>query len=216
MWLSIAIRHRLRDWPTSLAFTLVIGAAIAVAGAWLAIASPLLTGAIPFAEPDRVVAIESIKRGQTGGVSWQDIEDIRVPSIEHIAAFSPRTWGLQTEPHGHVDVVLSLQVTPEFFQVLGLNIRADEPDTVWFSYTAAQRFRPGHTVHINAVDYRVAGVLPRAFDLPRNGQSPDIYTPLNRAEYCCQRGGGASGGVARLKPNVARTQFDSELDARSH
>jgi hypothetical protein len=48
-----------------------------------------------------------------------DLEDLRGHSVDSIAGFQPRTWGLQTENHGHVEVVLSQQVTGEFFKVLG-------------------------------------------------------------------------------------------------
>ena len=47
-----SLKRRIRDWPTSLAFLVVIGSALSVAGAWLAISYPLLRFAIPFPEPD--------------------------------------------------------------------------------------------------------------------------------------------------------------------
>ena len=122
MPLRIALRQRLRDWPTSLAFTLIISLAVAVAGAWLAIAYPLLIAPLPYPEPDRLLAIESVKKGQRAGVGWQTLEDLRTPSVEAIAAFLPRTWGFQTDPKGHVEVVLSQQVTGEFFDTLACGL----------------------------------------------------------------------------------------------
>src|SRR5205807_34523 len=48
-----------------------------------------------------------------------------------------------------------------------------------------------------------------------NGQSPDIYIPLNRTGYCCARGAGGLGVVVRLKDRATRAQFQRELEARS-
>ena len=87
----------------------VSGSALALAGAWLAIARPLRQ--LPFAQPDQLVAIETLKTGEAGGSTWADLVDLRMGSVQSIAGFSPRTWGLQTAPHGHIEVVLSQQVT---------------------------------------------------------------------------------------------------------
>ena len=127
------MRQRLRDWPSSLAFVAVIGSALALAGAWLAIARPLRQ--LPFAQPDQLVAIETLKKGEAGCSTWADLVDLRMGSV---------TWGLQTAPHGHIEVVLSQQVTGEFFAALGVMPYLGEPLTqrheqsgnqqwVWFS-----------------------------------------------------------------------------------
>lgn len=233
MWhLRRAIRQRLRDWPASLSFVAVIGAAIAVAGAWVAIARPLLPSALPFPGATRLLAIESWKQGQTGGVTWNDIEDLRTESVEFAAVWLPRTWGLQTIVHGPVEVVLSQQVTGEFFRTLGvepsmgvpMSGRHEQPgeqNWVWFSHESWQRLLGGvaeladRTIWLNAASYRVAGVLPRGFDCPHDGMSPDIYIPLNRADYWGARGAGALRGMVRMKPGTTAARLQSELDARS-
>jgi predicted permease len=212
-----------------LAFVTVIGSALALAGAWLAIAEPLLPSRLPFREPDRLVAIETLKKGLTGGLNWKDLEDLRTPSVEAIAGFLPRTWGMQTEAKGHVEVVLSQQVTGEFFDVLGVMPYLGEPLTrrheqsgsqqyVWLTYSSwtrllgSARDAVGKVVWINSVPYRVAGVLPPLFAFPYRGESADIYIPLNRADYFELRGPGSLGTIARLRP---RAHFVDELAARS-
>jgi putative ABC transport system permease protein len=227
----ILLRHRLRDWRTSLAFLIVAGSALAVAGAWFSIAHPLLRDELPFPDPASLAAIESSSAGQRGGLSWMTTEDLRaVPAIESIAAFSSRTWGLQTEPGGHVEVVLSRQVTGEFFRTLGVEPQFGQPLTraheqtgdqnhVWFSHRAWQRIlggqRPldGRIVWINAAPYRVDGVLPPSFDFPHEGQSPEIYIPLPRTDYWNTRGAGGLGVIARLRSGVSFAQFQSQLDS---
>src|SRR5437879_4738388 len=124
----LAVRQRIQDWRTSIAFILVIGVTVAVIGTWIAIAYPLLERSLPFPNSERLVVIEGLKQnGQRAGLSWMDMEDLRGGSVEFIAGFLPRTWGLQTQSNGHVEVVLSQQVTREFFKVLGADMALGQP-----------------------------------------------------------------------------------------
>jgi hypothetical protein len=197
-----ALRLRLRNWTVSLCYIAVIGAAIALVGVWLAIANPLLRGSTPYAKSGQLIALSSWKAGQRSGLAWGDIDDLRNTSVSAIAGYLPRTWAFQTEAHGHVDVVLSLQVTGQFFDVLGVEPWIGRPlgreyeqigsqNWVWLSYESWLRYFGGgsalgdRTVWINSVAYRMAGVMPRGFLFPYQGESPDIYIPLDRANYCC-------------------------------
>ena len=226
----------------SLSFVLVIGAAIALIGAWLAIAGPLLRGTTPYGKSGQLVALQTWKGGQRGGLAWGDLDDLRFGSVTAIAGYLPRTWGLQTELHGHLDVVLSLQVTGEFFQVLGVQPWLGRPLTreqdqtgnqnwVWLSNESWARYFGGgstlgdRTVWLNATPYRVAGVMARGFSFPHQGQGPDIYIPLNRADYCCSheadvhgaiaRGSGTLWAIARLAGTVEPRRLGAELRSRS-
>ncbi len=229
--LSFALRQRLKDWPTSLAFVAVLGAALSLAGAWLSIASPLRQ--MPYADASRLVAIETMKKGQVGGLNWKDLEDLRTGSVETAAVFLPRTWGLQTEPKGHVEVVLSQQVTGEFFATLGVqpalgdalsrsHEQSGNQHWVWLTHRSWRRLlrgvpdAPGRVIWINAVPHRVAGVLPASFTFPNRGEDADIYLPLNRDEYLGARGAGGLGAIARLRPGASVHQFSEELKASSH
>jgi len=225
-----ALRERLRDWPVSLAFIAILGAAIAIAASWTAVAFPALRGQLPFPQSDRLVAIQSTRRGTRAGVAWTSAEDLRGAGLAAIAVHVPRTWGLQTEPHGHVEVILSEQVTGEFFDVLGvtpiagsrLTTREDHPGNqhrAWLSYPAWKRFFAGdraalgRTVLINAVPYEVAGILPEGFDFPERGQSPDLYIPLN-VDFWGPRGAGGPEAIARLRDSASLASLRAELAAR--
>jgi predicted permease len=233
MNLGVAARQRIRDWRTSVAFVAVIGVAATVGGTWISVAYPLLKGTLPFPQAERLAAVETLRQsGEQGGLSWMDLEDLRGGSVESIAGFLPRTWGLQTESHGHVEVVLSQQVTGDFFKVLGVNVALGEllaqqhehlgnQAWVWFSHAAWLRFLGGQAnpvnkvVWINNVPYRVGGVLPKSFGFPYQGESPDIYIPLSRTDYWNFRGGGGLGAIALLKPGVRVDRFQSELAVRA-
>ena len=227
----VSLKRRLRDWRCSLAFIAVIGAALAAAGAWLSISYPLLRSTLPFPDPQRLFALESFKKGQAGGLSWMAMEDLRTGSVQQLAGYLRRTWGLQVEEHGHVEVVLSLQVTGEFFDALGVRPEIGRPMTrdheqignqswVWLSHGAWNRLLGGapvadRIVWINSSPYRIAGVLPSWFDVPQAGESPEIYIPLNRGDFWNDRGAGALGAIVRLRSGVRAQQLQAELDARA-
>ncbi len=228
----VSLKRRVRDWLCSLAFVTVIGSALTLAGAWIAISYPLLRSAIPFPEPQRLFALESLKKGQAGGLSWMALEDLRTSSVQHVAGYLRRTWGFQIEEHGHVEVVLSLQITGEFFDALGVRPEFGQPLTrdheqpgnqnwVWLSRAAWSKLLgeapfENRTIWINSAAYRVAGVMPSWFDFPQAGESPEIYIPLNRADFWRDRGAGGLGAIARLGPTGQPGQFQAELEARSN
>jgi predicted permease len=245
--LRTALRLRLRDRASSLSFTAVIAAAIALSGAWLSIAGPLLRGGMPYPHPETIVALASTKSGQAAGLAWGDLDDLRGGPLSAVAGYLPRTWGLQAEPHGRLDVVLSMQVTGEFFDVLGVQPWIGSPLTrdheqagnqnwVWLSYASWLRYFGAngdigrrelgeHEVWLNAAAYRVAGVMPAGFVFPHAGQSPDIYIPLNRADYCCvhdldahgviARGSGTLWAIGRMAGDVTHRQLEAGLKTRS-
>jgi predicted permease len=219
---SEALRERRRDWRVTAAFCGVLGSALAVAAACISLAWPLLWESLPFPDASRIAAICSAKKGVAGGVSWGDANDLRerVPSIERVAVYSARTWGVQTEQHGHVEVLLSAMVTGEFFEVLGLrpSLAATENE-VWLTDAAATRLfgrsetALNGTLWINAAPYRVTGVLPAQFRFPMAEGAPDLIIPLARADYCCARGGGAQQAIARLRDPG---RFGAELRVASN
>ena len=183
MNLGFAVRQRLRDWRTSVAFIAVIGLAVTLSGTWIAIAHPLLSGALPFPGADRIVAIESFKRGERNGLTWMDLEALRDGSVESIAGFLPRTWGLRTERHGHVEVVLSLQVTGEFFRTLAVDMVRGEPlapqheeagnqALVWFSHEAWQRLLGGTKAAI-------IPIAPKTSEAHRSSTLPVMFRSAN-------------------------------------
>lgn len=160
-----------------------------------------------------------------------DLEELRTASVQNVAGYSTRTWGLQTEQHGHVEVVLSLQVTGEFFDTLGVRPEVGQALTrdheqqgnqnyVWLSHSAWVKLLGGdaaenRVVWINSAPFLIAGVMPSWFDFPLAGESPQIYIPLNRVDYWNGRGAGGLGAIARLAAGGQARQFQSELNARS-
>ena len=226
-----ALRERRRDWRVTAGFCGVLGSALTVAVVCSSLAWPLLWEPLPFPNAGRLVAIRSTVKGVVGGLSWGDADDLRerAPSIEKLAVYSPRTWGIQTEPQGHVEVLLSAMATGEFFEVLGMSPAYGGPMTrahdaaglqheAWLVSAAAARLfgQPeaslNRTLWLNGSPYRVAGVLPPAFRFPMAQGTPDLIIPLSRAEYCCARRGGSQQVIALVKDS---RRFDAELRVAS-
>lgn len=229
--LSEALLARRRDWRVTVGFCAVLGSSLAVAVASFSLAWPLLWEPLPFPNASRLAAVNSTVKGTAGVLSWGDADDLRerVPSIEKIAVYSPRTWGVQTEPQGHVEVLLSAMTTGEFFEVLGVRPALGDLMTrthdalgsqseAWLAHSAATRLFGNpeaalrRTLWINGAPYHVAGVLPAAFRFPMAQGTPDLIIPLSRAEYCCARGGGAQQAIALLQD---WSRFDAELRVAS-
>ncbi|HSB13948.1 MAG TPA: ABC transporter permease [Bryobacteraceae bacterium] len=179
-----------------------------------------------------MAAVRSTAKGVPGGLSWGDADDLRerAPSVEKLAIYSPRTWGVQTERQGHVEVLLSAMTTGEFFEVLGVSPALGDPMTrahdaigaqseAWLANAAAARLfgHPEASLHrtlwINGAPYSVAGVLPAGFRFPMAQGTPDMIIPLSRAEYCCARGAGAQQAIALLRDSG---RFDAELRVASN
>jgi predicted permease len=147
-----------------------------------------------------------------------------------IGAFLKRTWGFTDSSSAPVEVVLSGMVTHGFFQALGVAPRLgagfspsnETPganrvawlsDQFWRKRYGARPGAVGQTFSLNDVAYRVAGVLPPDFRFPMDGETPDLYIPLDRAGYCCDRAVRTLGGVARLGPGVSRAAARAEFEA---
>ena len=130
-----------------------------------------------------------------------------------------------------MNVVLSLQITGNFFDVLGVRPELGQALTgdheqrgnqnwVWLSHGGWVKLLgsapvENRVVWINSTPFQIAGVMPAWFDFPQAGESADIYIPLNREDFWKTRGAGGLGAIARMRPGVTMRRLQAELDARS-
>ncbi len=198
--------------------TLALGAA--ASAAVFTLANALLFKPLPYREPERLMAI----RTGPGGVSWQDVRDVVESSstIEAAAVYRGRTWGFTDAANPAPSVVLSGMVSEDFFRVLGVDASwDDDPGTVWLTHTfwrqryGGDRGVVGRRVSLNDVPYRVVGVLPEDFRFPMRAGTPELYIPLDRAVYCCQRDGRGLDAIALRKPGVSLAAARGEMAAVS-
>jgi len=181
---------------------------------------------LPFPEADRLVALDDRINGKSAGVSWAEVEDLeRAPALfQSAAAYTKRTWGITDSTNNSGDVVLSGMVTPDFFRVLqpmpelGTAFASDNNSrVVVLSYGLWQTRYHGdlnvtsRSLKLNDIPYQIVGVLPRTFDFPIGGESPDLYIPLDRKDYCCHPDARGLNAVARLAPGISLAAASQHL-----
>src|SRR6185437_5222606 len=66
---------------------------------------------------------------------------------------------------------------------------------------------------LNDVSYQIVGVLPKTFDFSVDGESPDLYIPLGRNDYCCRLDARGLSGIARLAPGFSLASATEHLAA---
>ncbi len=220
------LRYGLRVLLKSPGFTLVaIGAlalGIGTTSAIFSLVNVFLLRPLPYAEPDRLVALWQIdlRRGaENDPISYPNFNDLRTQSrsFEQMAAYQPQSFNLTaggTEPVR----VLGMRVSASLFPMLkaqplsGRYFSGDEDlvggtgNVAVLSYGFWQRqfgANPGvvgQTIMLDGVSYTVTGVMPRTFKFPI--QSPaDLWTPLAPFSNP-SRSARSLAVVASLRPGV--------------
>ncbi len=239
------LRHDLRFALRSLAgrpgYTLVVVLTLALGiGANTAIFSvvkTVLLDALPFHEPNRLVAIaqrNSEADGNPISVGYPTLLDWQqsVPSFESVAASADWQPNLATD--SGAELLRGQSVTRDFFKVLGVTpalgraFSADEDqpnrnDVAMISHALWQRrFNAdpgiiGRRAQFGVRSYTIVGVLPADFAplLPamRNG-APDVWRPLGYAapDAPACRSCLHLQAIARLSPGATLASARAELD----
>jgi putative ABC transport system permease protein len=211
--------------PALVTLALGIGANTAMFSAtWGLLLKPL-----PYADPDRLVALFETGADQSRqAVSLIDLLDWRTQSrgFAGMAAYRPRSFGLGAGG-GEVSVVQGGMVTADFFPVLGARpilgrtfSAAEEvgaaPVVVIGHRLWRERFGGaagvvGRRVLLNDVPRTVVGVLPAGFELPMGGKVPELYVPISHKEYGSDRQTRSLEAIGRLRPGVTLKAARTEI-----
>jgi putative ABC transport system permease protein len=219
---------RLSPGFTALAVvTLALG--IGANTAMFTVLESVLLRPLPYANPDRLVAIGPPDSGPSGSASWLDYRDIgeQAQFAEAVAASSEDLGVLQTR-----DGFLSLatpRVTPNLLGMLGARplfgraFAANDRDAVllseglWRQTFQADREILGRTVRVNGRESIVVGVMPRGFRFPESmgpGVEKGLWLPLQPApEMLADRGYHFLKILAAVKPGVTLAQARAGLAA---
>jgi putative ABC transport system permease protein len=196
----------------------------------------VLFKALPYAEPDRVVTIwERMGNGQLGTVAPANYVDWRNESrsFTGMAAVSGASFILGGQ--NEAARLAGANVTAGFFPVLGIRFtlgrnfvpEEDRPGQnrvailshhVWQERFGGDREIVGRRIDLNDIGYQVVGVLPPDFqfgseaaDFQARNQA-DIWVPLGLDLEKLHRGSHPFRVIARLKPGVALSQAQADLD----
>ena len=221
-------------------FALVVVATLAVGigsnAALFAVVNAVLLRPLPFPQSDRLVAVYSRYLPSTGydfpyfALSAPEFTDIRsrVGTLASIAAYE---FGFRNAslPAGAAERVLTMAVTAEFFDALGVRpargrtFTADEAQRAGacvavLAHDMAARVSGkgpavGSTIRLDDEPCEVVGVMPEGFGFRDErvriwtGLAIDASeTPVNRASHGLL-------AVARLRDGVTHHQADTELQA---
>lgn len=220
-------------------FTLVAVMALALGiGATSAIYTVVdaaLLQPLPFPEPDRLMVIRTLLRGQPAPASFPDLVDYRERShvFSDVAGFDHDSVILTggSDPQ-HLHAVVS---TPNLFRTLGVapalgrsfaddDARAGSRVVIlahnfWQSRFGGDRDIIGKTVQLDGDNYTIVGVTAPGFAYPigNEGWTPSVYLPFPRnamdQQIAAVRGAHEFRTTARLKPGVTLAQAQADLEA---
>ncbi len=202
------LRYALRQLRNSLGFActaaLTLGLGVGAATAVFSLVDTVLLRPLPFPQPERIVALDTLARaqGSTGAAtvpsdtSYPNFFDwrARARSFDALACWSGGSVTIDTAgdkaPARRVD---NLAVSSDFFPVLGVSpafgrnfTRQEEAAgqrSLILGYDLALSLfgraaeAVGQTVHVNDEGYTVVGVLPSGFAFPNSPDAQVWVTP---------------------------------------
>jgi putative ABC transport system permease protein len=230
------IRYRVVSAIAVATLALGIGANTAI----FSIVNAALLRPLPFASPDRLVAIGSTQtddKTRFGTLSYPDFADFKAQQseFERMAAYYTRNVTLQSGA-GAVRLKGAV-VSADLFPLLGVNPilgRAFRPEedkagggrvivlghSLWLDRFSADPGVVGRALSLNGASYTVVGVAPKSFQFPIQSepvelwinQAIDAETPSD-APDTSQRGNHHINAVGRLKSGVNVQQAEARLVA---
>lgn len=238
------LRFALRQLRKSPGFTLMAVLTLALGiGATTAVFSlvdTVLLHPLPFAQPDRLVALNTLEQQHAGNgpaslpadtsypnfFDWRD----RAHSFQSMASYQGQsfTLGLANAPARRID---GMTVSADFFSVLGIDpalgrtfTRSEEQagnrsvvisHSLWQTAFNANPSVVGQTLHLSEETYTIVGVLPATFNFPNAPDAQAFITPALNMEgknpSGKQRGWNQLNILARLAPGVDITQARAEM-----
>jgi predicted permease len=229
--LRYALRQ-LRRGP-GFAFTVVLTLALSVgvATAVFCVIDTVILRPLPYAHPERIVAVNSRSRsGYTQPASWPSYKDERAQASAFAALAGYADYfdaTMETPSNGPVEFP-NVRSTDNFFQVFGVQpllgrtfLPGEEQEgkndiavlsyEVWQSYFGGDRSVLNQTVKLDGRACTVIGVMPAGFRFPLNRRNA-IYTPMHLDRpWMMLRGDHWLRTVGRVKDGFTIAQAQADL-----
>lgn len=229
--IRLALRGFARRPGFSAIFVLTTALGIGAATAIFSAARPILIEPLPYANADRIVALNQTKAGVADSrIGFNTIADLRerVPSLSAIAAVGG--WQAIVSGNGEAAQYAGLRVSPEYFSVLGVkpalgrDFRAEDDvpnsarmvilsDRIWREQYGADARVLDSTVKINDFPYTIIGVMPAGYE-DVNAPAAQFWRPLqysrttNSACRSCQH----LRAIGRLKDGAEVATAGAEVN----
>ena len=234
------IRYGIRMLAKNPGFTVVavltLALGIGANTALFSVVNAVLLKALPFHQPDRLVALYQNKvQFQRASISYPNFLDWQRQNrtFDSMAAFRPDDFNLTGA--GEAEHIRGEMISADFFSTLGLQpmigrwftSQEDQlggaPVAVISAGLWARKFtaRPdivGRSVELNGTDYTIVGVVPARFHLQMQNFPLDIgvYIPIgqwNDVTFHDRSSGLGTKAIGRLKPGVTLDQAYADMDS---
>ena len=190
----VAVRQHVRQPGFALTVVLTLALTVGATTAVFAVVNCVLVRALPFASPEQLVWIASVRPDNPSApFTLPEFMDYRSQARSLTGLVAYANWSASLAGDGITERLQGARMSANAFDVLGVtpaagrllvesDDRADAPRVVVLSHRLWQRQFGGaadiggKTVRINAESYVIVGVLPARFPLPL--PDVDVITPL--------------------------------------
>ncbi|SFS20570.1 duplicated orphan permease [Granulicella pectinivorans] len=191
------IRFGLRQMRKSPGFTvtvvLTLALGIGAATSVFSLVDTVLLRPLPFADPERLMALDTLSLARGGGNSGATMADEtsypnffdwreQSKSFEVMASYAGAAFSLGAGEHTPARRMAGMVVSSDFFRVLGVApvlgrgfVRSEEQagsrsvvisDGLWRSVFAGRPDAVGKSIRLNEESFTVIGVMPQGFQFP--------------------------------------------------
>ncbi len=216
----------------AIAVVLTLALGIGSNAAIFTVINAVLLRPLPFPHSEQLLAVYTRFLPSSGldfpyfGVSGPELADIRgrVNAFAGIAAYSCCFERNLTRGNGEAERVLTMRVTPGFFDVLGVRpvhgrmfteeeAQRGEGCLALLSYDASETAPSaiGSTIRLDDAPCEVIGVMPKGFAF--RDDRVKVWTALNTEETTAPRGRHVMSVIARLREGVSAEQADAQLQS---
>ncbi len=231
------LRQALRLLYTSPGFStlvvIVLALGIGANTAIFSIVNGVLLKPLPFADPSRLVAIDTTVRNEPDDTAYLDVLDWRAQAttLEHIAAYA--TAAVTLTGHGEAASIPTAVVTSDVFPLLGVppiagrllgpgdDARGAErtaviSETLWARSFAHDASIVGKPALLDGDPVVIVGVMPARFEFPFDSENPpQIWMPVLAsrfsAQWADQRGAAFLKAVGRLRQGITLRSAQAEM-----
>jgi putative ABC transport system permease protein len=226
--LRFAIRQLLRNPGFTAVAVLTLGLGIGANTAIFSVVHAVLLKPLGYHDPEHLVTILHEGRNPIAAANFLDLRD-QSQSFEGMAA--AEAWSGTLTGANQPETIPALRLGDGLFDLLGVQpllgrtFRSDDfqpgnNHVLVLSYALWQRrfgANPnviGKSIVLNAESYLMLGVMPEGFQFaPFWATTAEMWAPLDLTPRATQRDGNSLRVFARLRPGVAQSQAQAEMDA---
>ncbi|MGI9626505.1 MAG: ABC transporter permease [Longimicrobiales bacterium] len=207
---------------------------VAASAVVFSVSDEVLLRPMPYAQPDRVVAVHGVRAedlGQLSSVSYPNVADAGRQARTLTGLVAGSWWRPAFTESGNTQVAWGLTVSWNYFSLLGVEpavgrfFRHDEEGEgragvavishgLWIGRFGSDPDVIGRTVSVNKAPYEIVGVAPEGFEDPR-GQGEGFAVEIWRTPWFDSadwyRSGRSWKAFGRLAPGVSLEAANEEL-----